>query len=496
MAVFGNAISLTLASVTSRALLFAREGFLAASLGPSSYGLWVQMTTILSYALHLPMGYQNILSRDVPFHLGRGDKNKLSAIVGSAKFVTVSTALIAAIIIIAVSFFEASSFVLQSLYTTLAATIIIQQFNGYQSVLLRAEERFVDFSIGLVLISVIGLIGAVITVEYLGILGPVVFQCIALFIASAYWMKRVVRCHKISLSDNYFYAIRLWPQAFPLFVGGAVGFFISSLDRLLIVSFYPKEDAGLYGFAFVLTQSVYLVTTPVVNIFNTRMMRDYGLTNTPKTLLPYLLLFSLILPIFVVFFLGVLCLSAGVITIIWFPQYTASVGILKTLSLGLAPLLMASGVQMLLVAKNREKLVMWGNMAFATIQIIIYCTSVYFDFTIMQIARTVVIFYIFYSAYYLALFSFTENGGFVGVFHYFKSVYLPIAMYSVIVFWIVDIELNIINKYLFISIKVLIITAVAIDFYARWMDVLRFLTTDCIKTLVIDGRMITRNAAK
>lgn len=497
MAIFSNAILLTLASITSRGFLFAREGFLAASLGPTNYGIWVQITTLLNYALHLPIGYQNIMSRDVPFHLASGDKKKLSAITGAAKFVTLSTALIASFFIILASFFlEVNSLINNSLYIALSTLLIIQQFNGYQSVLLRSEERFVVYSIGLVLISFIGLIGAIITVNYLGIIGPVIFQFVALFVVSSYWTKHIGSCCSNSLSDNYFNALRLWHQAFPLFIGGVIGFFIVSLDRLVIVTFYPKEDAGLYGFALVLTQSIYLVTTPVINIFNTRMMRDYGMSHTPNTLLPYLFLFSYILPMLVVFFLGLVCLFADVISGIWFPEYEVSICILKTLSLGLAPLLIASGVQMLLVAKNKEKLVMWGNIVFAIIQIFIYCACAYFGYKIEEMAWAVVVFFILYSSYYLSLFALVEDGKFAGVLYYIKRIYSPIAIYSVLVYYTVDIKFYDINQSLVLSIKMLVILVIAFHFCSRWMNVLKFLISDSVKVLIIDGKKVMRNVSQ
>ena len=137
---------------------------------------------------------------------------------------------------------------------------------------------------------------------------------------------------------------------------------------------------------------------------------------------------------------------------------------------------------------------MWTNVSFAVIQIILYCTSVYFGFGILEMAWVVVVFYIFYSIYYLFVFASLESGGLARIAYFFKRFYFPVALYSLFIFWIVDLKINGLDQLLILTFKILMLVAVAINFIYRCSAVLRFLISDSVKTVIVDGKTVVRNA--
>ena len=403
MKILKNYSTLSVALVLSRAILFAREGFLAATLGPSIYGVWVQVTMVLNYALHLPLGYQNILSREVPFFVGRKDHKLASLIVGATSLVTLATAVIAGVTIFLSAFVTDGYWFPISTALLLAIVVVIQQYNGFQSVLLRAEEKFTDFSIGFIFVSALGFFGALLSSNSFGVTGPIASQGLAMLLVSMFWFKRCNKYQVISITEKFRNITKLWPMAFPLFIGAGLNFIIMSVDRLIVVSFYSKQDAGYYGFAFILTQSIHLVASPIISTLNPKMMRDYGSVKVTSTLLPYFKFFSNLFPVIVFFTLGIIGITAPSIINQWLPQYEPSLDILNILSLSVAPLFIASGAQMILIAMARERLVMWGNIGSGLVQMLFYGTCVFLNFNLINLAWVVFVFSIFYAIFFLLI---------------------------------------------------------------------------------------------
>jgi O-antigen/teichoic acid export membrane protein len=86
---------LALSSILSRLVLFVRDFMLAAVLGPISYGVWIQFVVFFNYALHLPLGFQHVMSRDVPYYVGKRNFKRVSLIQNITFFVTLITAILA-----------------------------------------------------------------------------------------------------------------------------------------------------------------------------------------------------------------------------------------------------------------------------------------------------------------------------------------------------------------------------------------------------------------
>lgn len=356
-----------LGSIMTRGILFIREGFLARALGASGYGTWVEVVVFLSWLLHLPLGYQNVLSRDVPFLAGRGDQEGVRRIQDAALRVTLVTAVLAAVAVVGANRLLGARWlpISTGVATLLAATILAQQYNGYQSVSLRAHERFVAFSVGAVVTGVISLGLAFVLVPPWGLAGAIGAHLVGLIAASAWWVERMPPGTWRPVVTGGTVAEHL-PSAIPLFLGGALTFLTTSLDRLFVVFAYPPAVVGLYGFAFALTQAVHLVVSPTAQVLNPLMMRDFGHAASVQALVPYLRAFVQVLPSVSLVVLGAGTLLAPPVMAWALPDFLPSLPLLHRLAPATAFFIMAGGAQSVLVACRRERMVVVGNVLFAT----------------------------------------------------------------------------------------------------------------------------------
>ncbi|MCW6037909.1 lipopolysaccharide biosynthesis protein [Spirulina subsalsa FACHB-351] len=474
---FRDIFSLGLSSVVSRAILFIRESFLAASLGPNSYGIWVQIIVILNYSLHLPLGYQHILSRDVPFYRGRNDNDSASDIIISAFWVTIITAVIASLTLIAlIATKRLFSLSLQNAIV-LGLVIIAQQYNGFQSITLRAYEKFSYFSIGLTLIGCFSFLGAILFSNKMGASGALIGQGIALVLISFWWFNYLPKNINIRLpiqkvARNIFI---LWSTAVPLFIGGLANFLVTSLDRLIASLAYSSIDIGYYGFAFALTQSIHLVTIPVAQAFHPRMMRVYGQEKNLSSLLPYLKIFMDFLPITILITLGFIGIAASFAIPLWLPEYEKSIPILNILIIAAAPLAIAGGSQTILVALQKEKLVMWSTVIALGLQSLVYGGCILLDFDIKGLAWAVVISFTLFGLWfaYFSIYSLYQSNR--------KTLLMMTYLFGVILiysaFFMLLIEIEWIKKQLFLSFlwKILVWTVLATPIILLWFPKIKFL---------------------
>lgn len=380
-----------LGSVASRGLLFARDALLARALGAGGYGIWVELVVLFSWMLHLPIGFQNVLSRDVPFFRGRGDQTGVDRIQDAALRVTLGTALLAAAIIVPAGLMWPGTVVpvTGGLAVLVAVTVLVQQYNGYQSVLLRAHERFAAYSVGVLATAGVSLGAAAALVPRWGVAGAVVAQCLGLLVATIWWVRDMPR--GTSTPRWFAGAVRAQlPAALPLFLGGGLTLLLSTLDRLFVVGLYPAVDVGRYGFAFTMTQAVHLVVTPVAQVVHPRMMRDFGRLQADVVAGPYLRLYVQLIPGLALVVLGAGTLVAPLLLPHLLPDFVSSLDILRYLVPGATLFVLSGGAQGILVACQRERLVVAGNLvAAATAASVFLVGTRAFDATIEDFARLV-----------------------------------------------------------------------------------------------------------
>lgn len=395
---------LSVSTFASRIMLFSRDILLASILGPIYYGIWTQVIVFFNYILHLPFGFQHLLSRDVPFYLAEKNNIKVKKIQDTAFYVSMfAVALTTFLLIILNLIFNIPLFNLSIHGITIISLIIIaQQLNAFYSVLLRAHQKFIIFSIGSISVAFFGLILGLLLTNFWGIIGMLYALLITLISVNIYWANRSsFDIRKANFDFSWFR--KTLKTAISLFSIGFLGIIITSIDRLTIVFFYDNESIGYYGFAFIITQAVFLAITPIMQAIQPRMMQSYNHYKKPADIRKYLFFLTQVMSLIVILLVGVIYLIIGQIIITWVPKFSPSLEIIHILLIGSVFLSIAHGANTFLVAINKQHQVLLINVFVIALQIILMLLTYNNNGGIREIAQCIVITSIVYSTLSLIL---------------------------------------------------------------------------------------------
>ena len=394
----GDISSLSLSTVSSRILLFVRDIALAGMLGPNMYGIWIQMTVVFNYALHLPLGFQNAMSREVPYYLGRQENERATAIQDIVFAVTLGTSLLASIVVIVLlefSDYRPLALSLSALLVVLAV-VVVQQINAFFSILLRSRQQFIVYSVGFVLVALLSLVFGVLFAQLWGVVGVAIAQGLALFAVTVFWLVRMPY-HPSLRRFNWAEFNHLIRIAIPLFFVGICGLLIVSIDRLMMVFFYSDEQIGFYGLAYMVNQSISLIVMPVVQSINPRMMLAYGRHNDTKKIQDHLFLLTQGVGSCIAIFVGIFYFWAGDIVMWLLPDFSPAIPAIQALLMGGAFLAMANGGSTFLVAVNKQSQVLGIQIVMIVVQLIIIGALGNAGSSITWIARAMAITFIVYA---------------------------------------------------------------------------------------------------
>jgi O-antigen/teichoic acid export membrane protein len=413
-------------------VLFVRDFMLAAVLGPISYGVWIQFVVFFNYALHLPLGFQHVMSRDVPYYVGKRNFKRVSLIQNITFFVTLITAILAGFFfIISNSYFD-SRFGGFSLLTILIVfmTLIAQQLNAFFSILLRAHQKFNIYSIGFVLIAILSLVLGYFFAKAWGFSGAVAALGIAFTMVTFFWLY-----HSPYMNINIRALIefaefkKIGKIALPLFFSGLLGLLIVSIDRLIIIFFYDDATIGYYGFAFMISQSIALVTMPVTQAVYPRMMMSFAKHGKPEKIEHYLAFITQGVSFGVIFLIGVIYLLVEPIIENLLPDFVPAIKIIHIMLLGKAFATIANGANMFSVAINKQIKVLIIQIVMTICLAAAICCAGYLGAEITLIAVFVVLANLVYAFLSLVLAGFgLRDSSIEGLSFGFKSCLAILCM--------------------------------------------------------------------
>jgi O-antigen/teichoic acid export membrane protein len=387
---------LALSSIFSRGLLFVRDMVLAAAVGPAVYGNWTQILVVLNYALHMPLGFQHVLSRDVPFALGQNDVKKVRSIESISLIVTLVGPLV--ITILYLFFYYILGFknfeLAHGVVLLLLGTLFLQQWYAYFSVLLRAHQLFKPFSIGFALLPFINVVVLWVTYKRIGLEVAIISLFLSYLLVNIYWLFHspwnVADYFKsISFSRREFSS--LGRIAFPLFISGLFGILLTSVDRLVISFYYDAYYVGIYGFAFIITQSLSLIISPINQAIYPRMMKLYGSTQSTFDLKRYFVFLTFLLGLLVVLVVSFLYFYANHLVVYFLPSYTASLILFKILMISNIFVVIYGGANTLSIAINDQKAVLKIQLYVSLIQLILILICSYFRVDLIFVALVMVL---------------------------------------------------------------------------------------------------------
>ena len=311
------------------------SGFwVARLLGPHDYGIWNAVSLVLAYGAYAEFGVLSAMARDLPLYLGRGDLQKAAAVDGAARYATIGGAIFASVVVLAFSFSPAHSSMMAFGLRVMAIVLILQQIYTYHRVVLRSNNQFVQLSQQQVILAVLsaGLsIGLVVVLDLTGRFTAAILTQAAIVIYALYrnpWQP----APKFDLSAAW----SLMRVGVPILVSGFIITMLTSIDRLMVITFLDETQLGYLGLALLLVSVVTLIPAMACQVLYPRINYHFGNTGRNiEALRSYVLMPSVILGCLLPIVIGPLFLILPAVVGTFLPAYTPGTAAARIVAVGI-----------------------------------------------------------------------------------------------------------------------------------------------------------------
>lgn len=323
-------------------------------LGPTLYGLWNGLLLLLTNGIYYGhLGVLNAMSREIPLRHGRGDHNGVQPIVDSSFSTALLSSSLLAVVCLAASFAAEDPANALGL-RLLAPLLVLEQLQFFYELVLRSHGLFRAVAIQQVLRAGL-LLGVVLGLTWLAGFSGFLWGHVVVFLAVVAFLTwsspvrprlRFDRCQMMALARI----------GFPIMLTGFAYGMLTSLDRLMVLSFLGKTQLGYYSLAFMAYGTMMLIPRSVFLMVYPRMAREYGRTGDPRALksLVYrpigLLLVIMVPTLAAIYFFGPWFIGR------FLPQYVPGIPAFRLTLLGVFFLSFVGGFGNLLTIVDRQKL--------------------------------------------------------------------------------------------------------------------------------------------
>jgi len=324
----------SVSAVISQALNLVAGFWIARLLGPSDFGIWTAVSLVLLYGAYMEFGILSAMGRDLPFYLGQGDLEKAASVEGAARQSTIFGAFVAALLVLAFSLLPNQSSMMARGLQAMAVVLILQQVYTYHRVLLRSYNQFRELSQQQVLLAIFNSGLAVVFVVFLGLTG----RMIAAILAQAAIVFYAVRRNpwrpvtKFDLHVSW----SLMRVGMPIMISGFILSLLTTVDRLMIITFLDEKKLGYIGIALLIVGVVSLIPAMAIQVLVPRINYQFGNSGknvealrsfvlTPPTIL------SALLPILI----GSIYLSLPFVIGVLLPDYTPAITAIRIITVGI-----------------------------------------------------------------------------------------------------------------------------------------------------------------
>lgn len=308
--------------------------WIARLLGPHDYGVWNAVTLVLSYGAYLELGVLSAMARDLPLYLGQGDSQKAVAIDGAARQTIIGGAIVAAIIVFAFSFSPTHSATMAFGLRIMAVVLILQQIYTYQRVVLRSHNHIIELSQQQVLSAITTSGLAVLLVVLSGLKGRLLAALLAqaAIVLYALYRNPWQPIPKFSLSFSW----SLIRVGSPILLSGFIIGLLTSIDRLMVITFLDATQLGYLGLSLMLVGVVSLVPSMASQVLYPRINFHFGNTGRDiKALSSYVLIPPMILSLLLPLMIGPLYLILPYIVKTYLPAYIPGIAAARIIVVGI-----------------------------------------------------------------------------------------------------------------------------------------------------------------
>jgi O-antigen/teichoic acid export membrane protein len=243
---------------------------------PGTLGLFSGIGLIVGYAPLLQLGVLSGLNRELPYHVGKGDLNKVNELAAAAQaFALVVGGSFAAVLMgIAIWMLTQSEWLRAAGWLTNAILAVFVFYNGhYLQFTFRTSHDFARLAIAQVVEAVIGF-AALLLVAWLNFYG----LCLKSVLAGSFGMALLYYWRPIRVGPVWNWADlkHLLYVGAPIYAVGILYAYWTVINSTVILHLAGTEGLGLYVMVAMATASVEFIPSAMVSVFYPRMAEMYG----------------------------------------------------------------------------------------------------------------------------------------------------------------------------------------------------------------------------
>ncbi len=348
------------------------RGFVVARiLGPTEYGKWIALLVIYELGAYVHLGILNGMDREIPFHLGKGEKEKAWNYRDSGFTAVLGFTSLFLLALVAMDLLNWKSYAPLTRFALPAAGIALlienQIFLHYN--LFRAQQRIGPPAEGWV---VQGISNLALSIPFV-----LLFRVHGLFvalIASNLVTLAVLRARsdwRFGFRWNLGEKWRLLRRGAPILVYLFVEVLLRQVDKLVIIAFLSREMLGYYGIAFTVAQMLMYVTTAASFTIFPRFLAEYGKTGEIGSLARTLKEPTFAFSIFIPTFLGLVYLWIHIPIEHLLPKFLPGIAPMRILLCGTVFYSLASLSSYFLIAVNRTRVLLAGGLAIVGVEAVL-----------------------------------------------------------------------------------------------------------------------------
>jgi len=383
-------------------IIYVIRGFLIAKvLGPSMFGFWNIIKTILTLSDFTGLGTSSGMLRQVPYYKAQKKTKKIAGIQTTALTWKILISLIISLLLVIISFTGyVRNYGIEFRITGILFIIYsVHLFIPYK---LRSEQKIKELSIYEVTYSLLNTIIGLSLLFRFYISGLLIGTMIAQLIMISYMLHRGHLSFKLRIDPNVLK--ELFKIGMPMMILFITVFFIHNVDKITIFFFLGSTLTGYYSLAtFISTLIGYIPYSMSITLFP-RMMYKFGRTQVNKSIEEYFLKPLKVLSGLVPIIIGLFYINIDIPIIYLLPKYLPSMDVLRILILGFFFASIFPIPQNFLIAINKHKNLMLMMLVTLVISTILDITIIKIGGGIVGVAYATM-FSLFISSFIAILYS-------------------------------------------------------------------------------------------
>lgn len=244
---------------------------------PEQLGIWVTFTTFSVYASVLRLGIPNGMNRELPFYMGRNEKEKAFSFAETTLAYSLATSVLLLLFAVS-SFFFIDYYALDPGFIkalpVFALVVIVEPYSTYLSSTFRTSDNFNKLSHIHIIMTLVKA-GSIYFVYLWGFEGYLIRELV-------YSLGHVFFLHIwrplpfIKPIFRFKVFKTLFSIGFRIFVGSYLVSVITSLPRLFIINYGSTEELGLFSPVILLLSTIALVPATLNSYLYPRLSQKYG----------------------------------------------------------------------------------------------------------------------------------------------------------------------------------------------------------------------------